>query len=378
MLKSCRARLVQWAKPLKTKDGRMRAPRPLLGPHRESKVPWTAVVIFGGLAYVGAKRQYDKFTYVSPQQRFLQKIEIVPFGVLGTQLSSAGSMLTVGIAPEKDVGTVIVDPAGLHHIHGVADGAGGAAGSIYKWLGLRGRFPEAVRLAIAGPCDAKLFAYDASKLKAQGGFVEPPTAAASSASSAASSPAASSTTPTAGRPWYLFWKKSESVPAPSGGAAASSSSSTTTTATPAAAASASDATTGRGDASLATALHEQQLRRVIHVVGPDFRLGQWTEREASVALARAYRNILHEFALSGADKLRVPPVSGGIFSGHLYNQMPMLTQEALAAGFDQLHKYDRETLLQNNKKIQLCVFMDREWDGYCRAFDYIQPPEKAQ
>lgn len=115
-------------------------------------------------------------------------------------------------------------------------------------------------------------------------------------------------------------------------------------------------------------------RAVIHAIGPDFRVGKWTDREASLALSRGYRNILHEFVKSDCDTLRIAPLSGGIFSGPLYNQMPVLTQEGLAQGFDQLHEYDKEVLLQPKKKIELCIFLLREWDTYCNAFDYVAPP----
>ena len=117
-------------------------------------------------------------------------------------------------------------------------------------------------------------------------------------------------------------------------------------------------------------------RAVIHTIGPDFRVGKWTDREASLALARAYRNVLHEFVMSGCDTLRVAPVSSGIYSGPLYNQVPVLTQEALTLGFDQLHEFDKEALLGPKKRIELCVFMSREWDSYCNAFDSIAPPQK--
>eukprot|EP00969_Alexandrium_andersonii_P332316 14685219-Alexandrium_andersonii.AAC.1 len=57
---------------------------------------------------------------------------------------------------------VIVDPAGLRHIqqHG-PQGAGGAAGHIYEWLGIGsfGAFPGQVKSAISRPLLAKYCEY---------------------------------------------------------------------------------------------------------------------------------------------------------------------------------------------------------------------------
>eukprot|EP00969_Alexandrium_andersonii_P194079 8573331-Alexandrium_andersonii.AAC.1 len=55
-----------------------------------------------------------------------------------------------------------VDPAGIHHIRDLGpQDAGGAAGNIYQWLGLRdaAAFPEDVRRAITRVGQAKLHAY---------------------------------------------------------------------------------------------------------------------------------------------------------------------------------------------------------------------------
>eukprot|EP00969_Alexandrium_andersonii_P067687 2986778-Alexandrium_andersonii.AAC.1 len=57
---------------------------------------------------------------------------------------------------------VIVDPAGLHHIRELGpQGAGAAAGSIYRWLGLQdaAAFPDAVRQAITREGQAKFHSY---------------------------------------------------------------------------------------------------------------------------------------------------------------------------------------------------------------------------
>ena len=66
---------------------------------------------------------------------FLSKIRVLPFGVLG--VGKAGrNFVQRGPAPAPT--DAIVDPAGLHHIQppGGPSGAGGAAGSIYRWAGI--------------------------------------------------------------------------------------------------------------------------------------------------------------------------------------------------------------------------------------------------
>jgi hypothetical protein len=266
--------MVQYAQRT-TKDGRVRAPMHMIGPKRVKGVPWPlqlAVVTVVGYAL---KKQYDKLNQVTPQDRFVQKIKIVPYGVLGTQLSMTGSLRQLADSPDND--TVIVDPAGLHHIKGTAANASGASGAIYKHIGLTGKFPVEIQNAIHGPTDAKFYCYD-------------------------------------------------------GGA------------------------------------------KVIHAVGPDFREGEWSEREAAVELSRAYRNILHEFVMSEASTLRLLPVSSGIFSGPLYNQMAALTHEAISMGFDQLHPYDAQAVTEKSKNVELCIFMEREWDPFVNAFDLLKAP----
>lgn len=266
--------MVQYAEPQRTKDGRIRAPMAMIGPMRVKKWPWP--MLLGGVSILGyiLKKQYDKLTNASPQERFMEKIKIVPYGVLGTQLSMTGTLRHVGEPPNSDI--CIVDPAGLEYIKNGAAGAGGAAGAIYKHIGLTGAFPEAVRNAMFGPTDAKFHDYDGAK--------------------------------------------------------------------------------------------------VIHCIGPDFREGEWSEREAAVELSRAYRNVLHEFVMSEATTLRILPISSGIFSGPLYNQMPPLTHEALSMGFEQLHPFDAQSVVEKRKKIELCVFMEREWDSYATAFDVLKAP----
>lgn len=90
----------------------------------------------------------------------LPEISVAPYGVLGTQLQ--GRKL-VQRSVEPDERTAFVDPAGLHHIQppGRPGRAGGAAGAIYKFLGIeRNRsFPEDVIEAVTDVGLAKLHTY---------------------------------------------------------------------------------------------------------------------------------------------------------------------------------------------------------------------------
>lgn len=112
---------------------------------------------------------------------------------------------------------------------------------------------------------------------------------------------------------------------------------------------------------------------VIHVVGPDFREGVWSEREAAIELSRAYRNVLHEFAISDCTTLRMVPISSGENAGPLHDQLPPITHEALRMAFEQLHVFDREYVLRDDKNIDLCVFVNRDCGRFDAAFKSLQP-----
>ncbi|KEG12400.1 hypothetical protein DQ04_01741020 [Trypanosoma grayi] len=251
-----------------THDGRKRAPRLLFGVTYIKPFPWIRVALGLGAMSLVVWQQYQARHTVPTKEQFLRKIVVAPYGVLGMQMSLQGGMVRAGGEPDDSV--VVVDAADLRHIFTTADGASGASGAIYKWLGLRGQFPDELVRAISRVCDAKWFKY--------------------------------------------------------------------------------------GD------------KNVIHVIGPDFREGTWSEREAALELSRAYRNALHEFAISDGDVLRMAPISTGVQAGPLYNQLPPITGSALAMAFEQLHVFDREYLLRRDKKIELCVFMNREWDMYQTVF----------
>ena len=85
----------------------------------------------------------------------LSRIRVVDYGVLGTQLVPGSGIVTQAEPPDDF--TAFVDPAGLQFIQRFGpSGAGGASGSIYEHIGIRGddAFPDEVRGAIEEECDA--------------------------------------------------------------------------------------------------------------------------------------------------------------------------------------------------------------------------------
>merc|ERR1711924_385039 len=73
-----------------------------------------------------------------------------------------------------------------------------------------------------------------------------------------------------------------------------------------------------------------------HVIGPDFRTRSYTREEAVSELAIAYGNVFTQLHASGLRKLRLLPVSGGIFSGPFISEVSAITAEALEESFSML------------------------------------------
>ena len=107
---------------------------------------------------VQLSKPYNIYNAGSPE--LCLYIKTVPYGVLGTQMTTDKRFIQSGTEPEGSA-IVIVDPAGLHHIQGLPAGAGGAAGSIYKWLGidLNEPFDKSIQKKIKKPTDAARFVY---------------------------------------------------------------------------------------------------------------------------------------------------------------------------------------------------------------------------
>eukprot|EP00927_Polykrikos_kofoidii_P008990 TRINITY_DN13741_c0_g1_i1.p1 TRINITY_DN13741_c0_g1~~TRINITY_DN13741_c0_g1_i1.p1 ORF type:complete len:1085 (+),score=183.48 TRINITY_DN13741_c0_g1_i1:59-3313(+) len=204
-----------------------------------------------------------------PEERdIIDQVVVVPYSVLGTSLPSRGAETRT--APEPGPHVAFLDPAGLQFISGSPGGAGGASGSIYEWLGIKGdpSFPDDVRSSITKQLQAKF--------------------------------------------------------------------------------------------------HDYGGKRCIHVVGPDFRGRRCAESEAVADLAQAYKAALVEFVASGANCLRLLPVSSGIFAGPFASKFPGMTAEALERGFALLQPAEKSAVF--GASLELCIFAEAEFPEYEVAF----------
>lgn len=94
------------------------------------------------------------------QHADLSRVSLKPYGVLGTRLGANRAMLNAA-PPPSDGATCFVDPAGLHFIQSSPGMAGGAAGAIYRFLGIQEApaFPPPVVASVTGVGKAKHHAY---------------------------------------------------------------------------------------------------------------------------------------------------------------------------------------------------------------------------
>ena len=229
----------------------------------------------------------------------LPRVRVVDYGVLDTQLAP-GSGIVRQAEPPDDF-TAFVDPAGLPYIQRSGPGgAGGASGSIYEHIGIRGdvAFPEDVKEAVKEECQAHYHRYQ----------------------------------------------------------------------------------TAAG------------VHHCIHTVGPMLGHDKYTWAEAVAKLAGAYRNVLAQFARfasskAGADRapkgtpvrLRLLPISGGIFAGEYQQRIAPLTLAALQAGIGLLTKEERGVFAkataaankeegeEEGAQIELCVFLAVELAAFRAA-----------
>ena len=86
---------------------------------------------------------------------------------------------------------------------------------------------------------------------------------------------------------------------------------------------------------------------VVHVAEPDLRVGAPSAEDAA-ALARAYANMLREYAAALARRaprtLRLLPISGGIFTAAHSAHMAPMARTALARGVEALPDATRRSL----------------------------------
>eukprot|EP00969_Alexandrium_andersonii_P004962 215365-Alexandrium_andersonii.AAC.1 len=71
-------------------------------------------------------------------------------------------------------------------------------------------------------------------------------------------------------------------------------------------------------------------------------------------LEEVYTAIFQELRTSGLKRLRLLPISGGIFSGHLATQIPSITFKAMMGAYEKLDQ-SVQTFLRS-VSIELCVY----------------------
>ncbi|KAJ9473132.1 hypothetical protein DIPPA_23802 [Diplonema papillatum] len=239
-----------------------------------------------------------------------QMIHVVPYGVLGTQLTVDKDIVQNADAP-SDERVVIVDPAGLHHIQGVPAGASGAAGAIYKWIGpellpLDEPFHASIRQTITGPTKACRRMYGS---KAVVHAVGPDLRADA----------------------YNLSEDRTDKTDPEGFMAATRDLSMT---------------------------YQNIFKEFAAHLQPDIE--DWRADEANFNPRQPWGT------------LRMLPVSGGIFSGKYKERMPEMTARAIIAAFDNLPQVHRRALAMRTTKFELCIFDENELLAFRREFDRLQ------
>ena len=123
------------------------------------------------------------------------------------------------------------------------------------------------------------------------------------------------------------------------------------------------------------------VHHCIHTVGPMLGYDKYSWEEAAEKLAGAYHNVLSQyisFATSRAEaglpegaavRLRLLPISGGIFAGEYQKRIAPLTLAALAQGLDRLSDEARALLEREEgaPQVELCVFLAVELEAFRAA-----------
>ena len=136
------------------------------------------------------------------------------------------------------------------------------------------------------------------------------------------------------------------------------------------------------------------MHHCIHTVGPKLGHGKYTDNEAVWKLAGAYRNVLSQFVRFAVSKaaagpaptgtpvrLRLLPISGGIFAGEYQQDIAPLTLAALEEGIGLLTEEERGVLAteqggegdaaEGGAQIELCIFLEVELAAFKRAFHRV-------
>lgn len=132
------------------------------------------------------------------------------------------------------------------------------------------------------------------------------------------------------------------------------------------------------------------MHHCIHTVGPKLGHGKYTDTEAVWKLAGAYRNVLSQFVRFAVSKaaadpapkgtpvrLRLLPISGGLFAGEYQQDIAPLTLAALEEGIGLLTEEERGVLAteqggegdaaEGAAQIELCIFLEVELAAFKRA-----------
>mmetsp|Transcript_42650 Transcript_42650/g.92965 ORF Transcript_42650/g.92965 Transcript_42650/m.92965 type:complete len:674 (-) Transcript_42650:60-2081(-) len=128
-----------------------------------------------------------------------------------------------------------------------------------------------------------------------------------------------------------------------------------------------DVVRGAIKAPLAAKFHTYGVKNCIHVVGPDFDQAPCERVAAMEQLAKAYSAVFAEFVACRKPRLRLLPVSGGIFAGSHWNEMPQLSMEAIQQGFEMLDEEQKRKLFAA-ERIEFCIFMQEEFEAYEKAY----------
>ena len=136
------------------------------------------------------------------------------------------------------------------------------------------------------------------------------------------------------------------------------------------------------------------MHHCIHTVGPKLGHGKYTDTEAVWKLAGAYRNVLSQFVRFAVSKaaadpapkgtpvrLRLLPISGGLFAGEYQQDIAPLTLAALEEGIGLLTEEERGVLAteqggegdaaEGAAQIELCIFLEVELAAFKRAFHRV-------
>ena len=142
------------------------------------------------------------------------------------------------------------------------------------------------------------------------------------------------------------------------------------------------------------------MHHCIHTVGPKLGHGKYTDNEAVWKLAGAYRSVLSQFVRFAESKaaagpaptgtpvrLRLLPISGGLFAGEYQQHIAPLTLAALEKGIGLLTEEERGVLAteqggerdaaEGAAQIELCVFLEVELAAFKHAFHVAMAEQLA-